>query len=294
MAAKAVLVGVAEYERPEIPPLRGCVNDVLAVRGVLKDVIGLTNDDIRVVVNARATKANILYRLAEMVEGSVEGDCLVFYFSGHGSQVRDRDGDELTDQLDEVLCPYDMDWDEKTFILDDELDAIFAELPEGVLLEAFFDCCFWGARARDVFNLAGEEIRPDVRFLPPPVDIAARAEGDDEWLPVHHWRGCSCFQDRNVLWAASEEGQAAVEDFFEGGFNGVFTYFGCRFLAENGERIWQQAYTRQSLLDDLQAFLASYGYLQVPGLEARQAMRQAGPFTLGAAFEERSSRRYRY
>jgi hypothetical protein len=46
------------YERPEIPPLRGCVNDVVLVRRVLKRYFGVPNDDIRVVVNARATKAD--------------------------------------------------------------------------------------------------------------------------------------------------------------------------------------------------------------------------------------------
>ena len=72
-----------------------------------------------------------------MIGQAEAGDVVVFYFSGHGSQIRDRDGDELTDQLDEVICPYDMDWDRRTFILDDDLDALFAASrgvpPRGVL-----------------------------------------------------------------------------------------------------------------------------------------------------------------
>ena len=96
-------------------------------------------------VNQRATKANILYRLEYMIQRAEPGDVLVFYFSGHGSQIRDRNGDELTDSLDELICPYDMDWDRETYILDDDFDKLFASLPPDVLLEAFFDCCFWGA-----------------------------------------------------------------------------------------------------------------------------------------------------
>ena len=44
---------------------------------------------------------------------------ILFHFSGHGSQIRDRDGDELKDHLDEIICPHDMDWD-GTYIVDDD------------------------------------------------------------------------------------------------------------------------------------------------------------------------------
>jgi Caspase domain len=33
----------------------------------------------------------------------ISPDKLLFHFSGHGSQIRDRDGDELKDQLDEII-----------------------------------------------------------------------------------------------------------------------------------------------------------------------------------------------
>jgi hypothetical protein len=58
------------------------------------------------------------------------GDKLLFHFSGHGSQIRDRDGDELKDQLDEIICPHDMDWN-GTYIVDDDLKAVFSKLPAG-------------------------------------------------------------------------------------------------------------------------------------------------------------------
>ena len=74
----------------------------------------------------RATKANIMDRIQLAVRAAEPGDVLVFYYSGHGSQIRDRDGDELADSLDEVICPYDMDWDSNTFILDDDLDEILS------------------------------------------------------------------------------------------------------------------------------------------------------------------------
>jgi hypothetical protein len=199
----------------------------------------------------------------------------LFYFSGHGSQIRDRDGDELTDFLDELICPYDMDWDSRTYILDDDLDEILRSVAPGALVEAFFDCCFWGAGARDLApEPAPERLRADVRYLAPPIDIFARAEGELPELAVH--RLSESVGPGNVFWAASQEGQPATEDYLEGRANGVFTYWGCRFIAERlGEGGW--GYTRAQLLQDLREYLQSLGYGQRPELAAPDALRDATP-----------------
>jgi metacaspase-1 len=275
---RAVLVGIDEYERSDIPSLRGCVNDVALVRMLLKQYLGVPNEDIRVVVNQRATKANILYRLGWMIEHAEPGDVAVFYFSGHGSQIRDRDGDELTDALDELLGPYDMDWDRGTYLLDDDLDAILASLPPDILLEAFFDCCFWGAGPRELApEPRPQTLRTDVRYLPPPFDIAARTEGDERRVDIHQLTGCECFTGRNVLWAASQEGQSAAEDYIEGRANGIFTYWGCRFIAENIEKMGRLDCTRARLLDDLRGYLHALGYAQTPELSAPDELREETP-----------------
>ena len=272
---RAVLVGIDEYERSDIPSLTGCVNDVALVRMLLKNYFAVPNDRIRVVVNQRATKANIVHRLEDMIARSQPGEVLVFYYSGHGSQVRDRDGDELTDSLDEIICPYDMDWD-GVYLSDDALDRIFETLPAGVLLEAFFDCCFWGAGQRGV-GPEGQTLRRDVRYLPPPFDIAARAEGDEDQLAIRRLREGDWLVDRHVAWGASQEGQEAAEDYIDGQPNGVFTYWGCRFIAENIERVDRESYTREQLLDDVRAYLHSLGYVQTPELSAPSDLRLAAP-----------------
>ncbi len=275
---RSVLVGVDVYERPEVPNLSGCVNDVALVRRILKRYFAVPNEDIRIVVNERATKANILRRLESAVLSAEEGDIVVFYFSGHGSQIRDRDGDELSDLLDEVLCPYDMDWASDTFILDDELDRLFSEIPAGVLLEVFLDCCFWGAGPSELeAEPRPQGLRADVRFIPPPLDIAARAEGDEEHLKHHGFAQCGCFDD-HVLWAASAEGQPAAEDYLEGRAQGVFTYWGCRFIEANVDRIWAEGYTREELLRDLREYMRSLGYPQSAQLAAPGPLLETGPF----------------
>jgi hypothetical protein len=279
---RAILVGIDEYERDDVPSLHGCVNDVALVRSLLKQYFQVPNEDLRVLVNCRATKANIMSRIEATIARAEWGDVIVFYYSGHGSQIRDRNGDELTDGLDEIICPYDMDWDRGTFILDDDLDALFGDLPPGVLLEAFFDCCFWGADARGLEPEPRPELlRRDVRYLPPPFDIAARAEGDVDRLDIHQLRGCDCFAERNVMWGASQEGQPAAEDYIDGRPNGIFTYWGCRFIAENIELVDHLEYTREQLLDDVRGYLRTLGYLQTPELSAPGELRQASPLLPG-------------
>ncbi len=210
---------------------------------------------------------------------------IVFYFSGHGSQIRDRDGDELADALDEVVCPYDMDWDRRTYLLDDDLDAVFATLRSGVVLKAFFDCCFWGG-ASEFLELERERrrLRPDVRFLPPPFDIAARAEGDEAQVTYHSLAGSDSFSEGNVLWGASREGQEAAEDVFEGRTNGVFTYWGCRFIAENIAQLDRDSYSRAQLLDDVRAYLHELGYVQSPELSAPGELLRHPPILPEAAW----------
>jgi hypothetical protein len=294
---RAVLIGVDEYLHSDIPSLQGCVNDVALVRELLKRYFGIPNEDIRVVVNSRATKRNILHRLDSMIRESKPGDVAVFYFSGHGSQIRDRDGDELTDSLDELICPYDMDWDSATCILDDDLDNVFASAPEGVLIEAFFDCCFWGAGSRELIDPRPQTLRADVRYLVPPFDIAARFEGDEERVEIHRLKACECFEERNVLWAASREGQPAAEDFIDGRPNGIFTYGGCRFIAENIERLDRYEYTREELLADVRAYLRALGYGQTPELSAPGELRVSTPLrpeiVSGAWVEARGRRPHR-
>ena len=88
------------------------------------------------------TKRNIRRALGWLVEGSRAGDSLVFFYSGHGSQVRDHDGDEL-DGYDESLLP--VDYETKGRILDDELNVIIVRpLPRGATLHAIIDSCFSG------------------------------------------------------------------------------------------------------------------------------------------------------
>ena len=120
-----------------------------------------------------------------------------------------------------------------------------------------------------------------MRYLPPPFDIAARVEGDEHRIDVHQLVACECFSERNVLWAASQEGQSAAEDFIEGRANGIFTYWGCQFIAQHIETMDPSGYSRERLLEDLREYLHSLGYAQTPELSAPSELRTSAPLAPG-------------
>lgn len=180
MTKRAVLVGINAYPTS---PLKGCVNDVSAMFDLLTQApFSFPPDNVRVLVDARATTAAIKERLEWLVAGLVPGDTAVFHYSGHGSQVRDRDGDELADHMDEILCPVDLDWVTKV-VTDDDLAGYLKRVPAGANCYVILDSCHSGTGTRDLRPPGEDSGNPHKehyrasRYLPPPFDIEARALG---------------------------------------------------------------------------------------------------------------------
>ena len=270
MDRKALLVGVNDYQG--ISDLRGCINDVTNMRNILKTYLGFSNTDIRVLVDSRATNDNIIQRLEKMVTEAKSGDFLVFHFSGHGSQIRDRDGDELKDHMDELLCPYDMNWD-NGFITDDRLNAIFKKLQSNVLLEVFLDCCHSGNGLRDISLGRPAELGPEnptlYRYLPPPMDIECRSEGEeDELKSMRGFKSENRSTVHHILWAGCMDNQTSADAYINGAYNGAFTYYFCTHMRDIGGNV-----SRKELLRRIRASLRYGGYSQIPQLECEATVR---------------------
>lgn len=141
MAKKAVLVGI-NYKNTDAQ-LNGCINDVKNIRAILETRYGYSN--IRLLTDetdVKPTKKNIEDSIEWLVNGNVAGDTLVFYYSGHGSSLKDRTGEE-TDGNDEVIIP--LDYTTKGVITDDWLYAnLCCKIPAEANLWAFTDCCHSG------------------------------------------------------------------------------------------------------------------------------------------------------
>jgi metacaspase-1 len=270
MARKALLIGIDDYQ--SVSSLRGCGNDVSNLFDVLSNFAGFTSNDVRAVANDRATKAAIETRIEWLVAGAKPGDTLVLHVSSHGSQVRDRDGDDLGDGLDEVLCPFDMSFD-GNYITDDYLDEKLV-VPDGVVLEVILDACHSGTGSVQTGFPGAAPVDPDPnrtsRFVQPPVDIAVRHVG--QGLPTRRLlRGRS--PARTVLWSACAEFQTAADARIDGVFNGAFTFYFCKHLRESNASL-----SRAELLRRVRSSLSRAGFSQVPELSVEGTLGALPPF----------------
>ena len=263
MAKKALCVGINRFRNYPSAALNGCVNDANAMKTLLAGRFGFSPANITTLTDSKATKAAIMRELRKMAEGAAAGndDHLVFSFSSHGTQVPDTGGDE-PDKYDDAFCPYDLAqegdrWHPLHIITDDELNSIFASLPDSVTLEVYLDTCHSGTGIRAIDLLFDRK----PRYLPPPslrafLETAALAP-----RTLAH-RLDAEKKTRHVLWAGCRANQTSADAMIEGTWHGAFTYFLCREIGAS-----TSLPARGELLKRIRNGLKAGKYTQVPQLE---------------------------
>lgn len=272
MARKALLVGINDYAPVGLggPDLRGCVNDVRDMAHTLNalGIVPAVPGSMRICTDARATRANILAGIRWLVTGAKKGDVLVFYYSGHGSQVADVSGEEI-DRRDETICPHD--YATAGMIKDDDLRTAFAGVAAGVNLDVILDSCHSGTGTREMAALAAapQEEQVTYRYLEPPLDygyfldadptiplrgILKPARGEKELVVVPGLN--------HVLWAGCRDNETSGEGNIGGVIRGYFTYCFCTVLRRAGAGI-----TRRRVDGLVAADLIKMGVRQHPQLE---------------------------
>ncbi len=78
----ALIIGINEYQHA--PNLRSAVKDATAVRDLLKARYGFTQERIKMLLNADATRSNIEQALYEMGRQAGKDDSVFIYYAGHG------------------------------------------------------------------------------------------------------------------------------------------------------------------------------------------------------------------
>jgi hypothetical protein len=162
----AVIIGISDYEEsgnmwwnPDLPlPAKNAIEikEVLTSHG-WEDAEQQGN--IHLLLNESATYNNIIDELNWLKEK--EGKVL-FFFNGHGASIDDDNGDEdeLFDNVDEAIVPYDARVnDESTLIRDDELLDIIEDFNANEAVFIFCTCHSGGMiedavgyKPLDVFN----------------------------------------------------------------------------------------------------------------------------------------------
>lgn len=257
---KALLVGINDYPG-KYNDLMGCVNDVHNMQDLLVSLFGFPPENITMLTDRDATTTNIQEALEFLVPGAKPGDQIVFHFSGHGSQVSDKNGDE-PDRCDEIICPYDLDWQSKV-IRDDDLSKIFKSIKPGVHAEVFLDCCHSGTGLRGSGGKNAGYMKR--RFLTPP----------DELIPRSQEPGIMCLKPIRpakiqVLWAACRSDQYAADALLDGRYGGAFTSYLCNCIRQAKGNI-----DRTDVLKLIRNGLRKGGFNQIPQLETGRKLKKA-------------------
>lgn len=156
---RALVVGINTYSAPVnvnttpnprgiIKDLKGAVNDARAMQAILINRFQFKTDRIDTLMNREANREGILNGLKKLLDESKSRDLAVFYYAGHGSQVRNSLSNE-TDQKDETIVPADAWKPGVKDIRDKELATIYNQfLDKGVQLTVIMDCCHSGSLSR--------------------------------------------------------------------------------------------------------------------------------------------------
>ncbi len=154
----AVIATINDYPG-EANDLRGCNADGDAIVQLLTSRFGFSAENIIRLKDSQVTTAAVRKAIAEhLVAKCQPGDAAVFFYSGHGTQVPDFDGDER-DEADEALCTVDMTaTNQDSWLSDDVLRREFSTLKTN-RLAVILECCHSGTGTRGVQSDAADGVK---------------------------------------------------------------------------------------------------------------------------------------
>ena len=164
---RALLIGVGTYQIPN-KDLPGIDVDLELMKNSLIRM-GFSQEEMHFLLNEDATFKNIKHEITTWLTNDVSvDDRVVLYFGGHGSRIRDENGDEQ-DGVDEVLLTYNSKVIRKNngntlsnVIVDDDLAKWITNIPSNNVL-VLIDACNSGTVTRSTkFTLQSLKAREGV------------------------------------------------------------------------------------------------------------------------------------
>jgi hypothetical protein len=214
--------------------LDGAVNDANDFADLLEsEGYDFPKENVIRLLEEKATAQNILDTFQRhLVDGATcPGDTEVFYYSGHGSQIRNQYVKDETspDRFDQTLVPYDAA-DGVPDIRNKELDRLYLKAAQkGVYLTVIADSCQSGGLSRGARQFAkGKAAEPDHRYV---IDPGPRDASQKLLLPT---RLSSGVPHAVLLLAASYESEEAKEDGDQTRPHGAFTAALLKKLQDHG------------------------------------------------------------
>ena len=235
--------------------LDGPRRDVAAMREVLAKKYGFTL--IETLEDQKATRAAMLNALKKnLIDDAAPGDVCVFYYSGHGSRVRNSKGGEA-DGYDESVVPADSNQGALD-VRDKELARLFLEaLKKGVTLTTIFDSCHSGSVGR------GYPVEEKTRMAPYiEADVAEEPGFKDQPGQVGA-----------LILSASQDNEEAKERRYEGEWRGNFSWALISVLSQPSVSVNEPA---DRIFQRVTSFMKGEGVSHQPVLEGNQE-RRSGP-----------------
>jgi Caspase domain len=220
----ALLVGVGKHRSPDIAELTGPANDVQAMSELLVKQFGFPKENLCVLLDGAATLAGFRSAFEHSLIGRVSaGDQVVIYYSGHGSQTDDLNGDE-DDQLDETWVLYDSRVGGVSDLIDDEVEELLSKLTAKTpAITLALDSCNSASAYRDP---GGPTTR--ARWVPP---ASSRGSTVTDKAVVN----TRAFPELVVLSGAADGTSALERDG-----HGIFTDAIVTVLGQPGPLVWSQ------------------------------------------------------
>src|SRR5207302_3187457 len=156
---------------------------------------GFPPEHVIQLVDEAATRQGIMGAMDQLVTRARRGDCVVFHYSGHGSQAPSLDPDE-PDGMDETILPHDTGRAGDVPNLDIHDKEIHAWIERLTAITGnvtlFFDSCHSGGVTRDAAGVRARWVPPDTRpgkLHPAPprtrsAPTTARETGPSGWVPL--------------------------------------------------------------------------------------------------------------
>lgn len=246
---------IPNYERAEKVLLSFAINDYI---GSDNDLQGCINDQGNVSKNLYEYQKRLfidsLVKRQIMMDAwekafteAIPGDQITIHYSGHGTQVRDRNSEEL-DGYDEALYLYD------GTLIDDDIHGLLQLIPENVSVLLLIDSCFSGTITRN---------SPDMPKKPRFVQTESKIYKDlivpfaypkVEEVGVNPW----------IVISGSGENQTSADAYIDNLWQGAFTFYAMKTL--------DRRYTYRQWYNTLRLYLPNNYFDQAPTIEGPEYM----------------------
>ena len=228
---QALLIGIGNY--PYVSKLKGQKNDVDSMYNLLINKEGFQDSEIITLLDEQATYAGIVHAFQRLKNETQAGDRVVFYFSGHGIQIDDANGDEA-DGKDETLIAYDASYSGHpkvpfgsalNLITDDQLKIWFDGMADR-RVEVIVDACYSGTITRAPLGGYGVMPKQPFEVLSRDGSKSFRFKSSAPMMtkkPTPVQQLVAPGKDRQVWTAASAHELAFVDTRQQNNSNSVFT-----------------------------------------------------------------------